>query len=250
MAIDDGTIQSASRALSLLELICIAPAPISAKAAAEHLGVALPSVYHLLKTLEVDGYVRRGSDGYSATGKVAELAAAWQSHIAPDGRALGLMRRLAASTGETAYISGWIGGDVCVEAFAEGTHAVRVAGIYVGLRGHAYARASGRVLLAFGPEHRRRQYLDSTVLEPLTPATIVDRTDLEKELEHIRSVGYAVDLAGFTAGVGCLSMPLHGQDVSRAVTVSAPESRFVDSKDRIIDAMFKVLGSARPARSE
>jgi IclR family acetate operon transcriptional repressor len=246
MAIDDGTIQSASRALSLLEFICVAPAPISARAAAEHLGVALPSVYHLLKTLEVDGYIhRRGSEGFAATGKVAELAAVWQSHIAPDRRALGLMHELAARTGETVYISGWIGGDVCVEAFAEGTHAVRVAGVYVGLRGHAYARASGRVLLAFGPPHRRRQYLDSTALEALTPATLIDRIALEAELDHIVAVGYAIDLSGFAAGVGCVSMPLQGQDVSRAITVSAPESRLVDNQERILDAMFEVLGSTR-----
>ena len=55
MAIAAGTIQSASRALSLLELICLAPAPVSAKVAAARLQIAVPSTYHLLKTLEVDG---------------------------------------------------------------------------------------------------------------------------------------------------------------------------------------------------
>lgn len=249
MAIDTGTIQSASRVLSLLEFICVAPSPVTAKTAAENVGVALPSAYHLLKTLEVDGYVRRQDSGYVGSGKLAEIASAWQSHITPGRRALALMHQLAARTGETVYISGWIGGDVCVEAFAEGGQAVRVAGVYVGLRGHAYARASGRVLLAFGPDHRRRQYLDSTRLEALTPNTFVHRDALDAELDRIVEVGYAVDLAGFTPGVSCTSMPLRDQDISRAITVSAPELRFKENEQRIHAAMTEMLAAAHADRS-
>lgn len=249
MAIEPGTIQSASRVLALLELICVARVPISARSASDHLGLALPSTYHLLKTLEVEGYIRRGPDGYTATGKIAELSAAWQSHVSPDAEALAIMNKVAARTGETVYISGWIGGDACVEAFAEGSHAVRVAGIYVGLRGHAYARASGRVLLAFGPRQRRNQYLASVQFEALTPNTVTSREEIEAELDRIIEAGYALDLAGFTAGVCCLSMPLPGQDVSRAVTVSVPETRFSENHTQLLAAMTEVLGHPASTRT-
>jgi IclR family transcriptional regulator, acetate operon repressor len=241
MAIAAGTIRSASRALALLELICLAPAPVSAKAAAERLEIALPSTYHLLKTLEVDGYIRRGAEGYSATGKVAEFAASWQSRLRPSDDALAMMNALATRTGETVYISGWIGGDVCIEAIAEGSQAVRVAGMYVGLRGHAYARASGRVLLAFSPAARREQYLGSAALEPLTPHTMTDLGAIRTELDQIADRGYAMDRSGFAPDVGCLSMPLHGQGVARAITVSAPQARFEANLEQLLALMTDVL---------
>jgi IclR family transcriptional regulator, acetate operon repressor len=250
MAIAAGTIQSASRALSLLELICLAPAPVSAKAAAARLQIAVPSTYHLLKTLEVDGYIRRGAEGYSATGKVAEFAAAWQARLRPGADVLAPMNELASRTGETVYISGWIGGDVCIEAIAEGSHAVRVAGMYVGLRGHAYARASGRVLLAFSPPALRERYFTSASLEPLTPQTMTNPKAIAAELETIVARGYAVDRSGFAADVGCLSMPLHGQGVARAITISAPQARFEANIDHLLALMTDVLGgrSSVPAR--
>jgi DNA-binding IclR family transcriptional regulator len=234
----------------LLELICLAPAPVSAKAAAAQLQIAVPSTYHLLKTLEVDGYIRRGPEGYSATGKVAEFAAAWQSRLRPGPDALAPMNALASRTGETVYISGWIGGDVCIEAIAEGSQAVRVAGMYVGLRGHAYARASGRVLLAFSPPTTRERYFSSASLEPLTPQTTTDREAIEAELDQIATRGYAVDRSGFAADIGCLSMPLHGQGVARAITISAPQARFEANFDQLLALMADVLGgrSSVPAR--
>lgn len=52
-------IQSAQRALSILECIGHSPTGITAKEIAAQLNLALATVYHLLATLRTEGYVTR-----------------------------------------------------------------------------------------------------------------------------------------------------------------------------------------------
>src|SRR5882757_10110037 len=61
---------------------------------------------------------------------------------------------MTEATGESGYVSCWTGTDVMIMAVAEGSHAVRVAGLRVGLAGDVHARSSGKTLLAFGPLSR------------------------------------------------------------------------------------------------
>ena len=155
------------------------------------------------------------------------------------------MRSVAQVTGETAYVSTWSHGDVSIVAVAEGTRAVRVAGVMVGLRGAAHARASGKVLLAFGPPSRVAKYLQSP-LEQLTPSTIADRDTLLSALAGVREAGYAIDMEEFTVGVCCLAVPVveDGYTIS-ALTVSVPVERFVDTHQELVGLLTRAV-SAEP----
>jgi IclR family acetate operon transcriptional repressor len=243
-----GTVQSLERGLRVLECIVASARRLTAAEIASEVGIALPTVYHLLKTLEVADYVGKVSGGYSITTKLIALSAASEAKMAPDQTTIDTMREIASITGETAYTSRWMFGDALVEGVAEASQAVRVAGIHVGLRGHAYARASGRVLLAFGATDMRA-YLRGTDFQPLTPKTLVDPGLIEAEVRVVKEQGYAIDLAEFTEGVCCISMPVWGSDgICRAVTVSVPEPRFETNKAHLIDQMSRAIAGAGLSR--
>jgi IclR family acetate operon transcriptional repressor len=237
-------IQSVDRALSLLEAVAIASGPVTAKQLADDQELSLPTTYHLLSTLVLRGYLRKEGRSYQFATKISELHEAFEQRRSPGLVIQALMHRVAEVTGETAYISTWQHGDVSIAAVAEGNRAVRVAGVMVGLRGHAHARASGKVLLAFGPPMRRERYLAGS-LEPLTPQTICDRGELGAILDQVRADGYAVDREEFTAGVCCVSAPvLEGESTTDALTVTMPAHRFEDEKQSIVETLLDAVRAA------
>jgi DNA-binding IclR family transcriptional regulator len=241
-------VQSVLRALSLVDAVASwAGSPTATQLAADA-GLPLPTAHHLLKTLVLAGYLARDGRTYQLAPKIAELHAAFEQQIEPGPELVRALHRLAASVGETAYVSRWVRGNVTIVAVAEGVQAVQVGGVYVGLRGHGYARASGKVLLAFGPPNRLEQYLLSSEPERLTPNTIVEPDRLRAELAAVRARGYAVDREEFAPGVCCISAPVLGDGgvlATAALTVSLPASRFDSAFDHIVHelrAEVRVLG--------
>jgi DNA-binding IclR family transcriptional regulator len=233
------TLQSVTRAVGLLEAIAEEPGT-SAQYLSQARGLQLATTYHILKTLLVHGYLTKDGKGYRLGPAVGVLAAALERDLQPDLGASVVIRRLAESVGETVYLSRWLQGDVVISAVAEGRHPVRVSGVHVGLRGHAYARASGKALLAFGPPERLRGYMAVTTLQPLTPNTPDSPERLLAEIEATRSRGYAVDNEEFATGVSCISVPVGPEGpagASIALTASMPAGRYESVREKVVDAL-------------
>jgi DNA-binding IclR family transcriptional regulator len=246
-ASQDGTrIQSVVRAAKLMLFVAENPAGRTAKEAADAFGLALPTTYHLLNTLVAEGLLRKDSRRrYSMGPKVGALSDAFlRDNVVPEW----LMRpleELAKTTGETAYLATWRGGEVRVIATVEGDHAVRVAGVHTGAIGNAHARASGKLMLAFASDEVRTHYLDAHPLEPQTEHTITDRARLEAELEAIRERGYAFDEQELMAGVGCVAAPMIDEGTVIAVlTVSAPIHRFEATREKLVAAVREAAEQA------
>ncbi len=223
-------VQSLTRGLSILELVAGHQAPLKAQDVAASSGLHMATTYHLLNTLVHAGYLRKDDGAFTLSSKVAELYSQYDRHLRPSPASLAAMHRLAAVSEETAYVSRWHQGDVTIAGVAEGRRAVRVTGLHIGVRGHAHARASGKVLLAFGPPDRLDEYLARTPLQPRTGRTIVEPAALRKELEAIRRRGYSIDREEFVEGVCCIAAPvLDGTgSASVALTITIPATRFAE----------------------
>ena len=241
------TIRSVSRAARILLLFAEREGR-TAKEVAVALELAVPTCHHLLNTLVAEGLLTKDSRRqYHLGPRVGALSDAFLRRIAPQEQLVAELRRLAQTTGETGYLSGWRNDDVVVLASVEGTHAVRVAGLHAGFTGDAHARSSGKLLLALAPAVARDLYLDSRQLARLTRHTIVQRDLLESELVRIRQRGYAFDEEEFREGVACVSAPVIDDGlVSAAFTVSAPVERFRERRREFVEA---VLAAARAVSS-
>ena len=154
------------------------------------------------------------------------------------------MRRLAETTGETAYLSAWQDGQVVAQAAIEGSSAVRVGRIHTELRGHEHARASGKVMLAQLDPDALDAYLAAHPLDRLTAQTIDDEEGLRVQLDAVRECGYAFDETEFTPGVGCVSAPIReGGICVGCFTISAPIERFEQNRHELTAAV--VVQAAR-----
>lgn len=239
-----GTVRSVQRALDLMSTIASFEHPPQAKDLADKLGLPLPTAFHLLKTLVDAGYLIKESKTYWLGPEIPRLNAALERAYAIPGWMREALARLAYDSGETANICRWRNNDVEIVAVVEGRNAVRVAGHAIGLRGNAHARASGKVLLAFGPSSRRQHYLAGPLVA-ITPKTICSPDELEAELATVIQDGYGLDQEEFISGVCCVSAPFRDSDaISAAIAVTVPADRFRERTSELIAAVVAAAGMA------
>jgi IclR family acetate operon transcriptional repressor len=223
-------IQSAARALEIVDSLAAHVDAVTARELATKLGIKLPTVYHLLNTLTHSGYAEKVGTGYLLSGdKISHLYASFMRSLRVEPAVVSAVQRLAGRTRETVYAARLIGDSAVIVNVAEGSQAVRVGNLYPGLRGNEHARAAGKVLLAFLPEDRLDAYIRDNPMTRLTPHTITDHDALRAELMTIREHGYALDREEFVEGVYCLSAPVmrNGSAMPAiAISVTIPSHRF------------------------
>lgn len=83
-------------------------------------------------------------------------------------------------------------------------------------------------------------------LTRITPHTITTRARLSKELEHVRSDGYAIDYEENEAGVICVAAPVaaHPDGTVAAISVSGPASRVDERRTEAFSALVRDCAGA------
>ncbi|WP_053383548.1 IclR family transcriptional regulator [Leucobacter celer] len=225
-----------SRGMAVFEHIVTA-GRVTAKQIAADRGLSLGVCYHVLRTLEADGYVIRGSGGVYELGPHGfALGRGLQRHseIAPELAVI--LTRLFNATAETAFIAEWTGGAVLLRHFLTSNQTLSVGGLEVGYTGDMHARASCKSILAHLPVEQVETLFSGVPLQRLTPRTVTDLDGLLMELTRVRAQGYAVDEEEFVEGMRCVSAPYFTPDGAPAgsFTVSAPTERFERKRLRLV----------------
>jgi DNA-binding IclR family transcriptional regulator len=239
-------VQSVVRALNIIDIVGASREPLRAQAIATEANLHLATASHLLTTLVHVGYLERTGRSYRlAPGKILDLSAKVEQDLQPSPLALRHLQTVVERTRETAYLSSLHKGSVTITAVEEGDHAVRVADLRVGLSGNIHARASGKALLAFGPEsHLERLQLADGELAQRTEFTIRTLDQLREDLEQTRARGYALDQQEYALGVGGMAVPLFegAQWPRTALSITVPLHRFSDPENfqHYVDVMLEV----------
>ena len=242
-----GRIQSVARALAIMDAIA-ANKSMRAQEVASETHLNLTTAVHILNTLAEAGYLAKHGRSYSlSTEKVLWLYTQLQADVRPSPAVLEALHRVTQATGESGYVSCWTGDDVMIVAVAEGSHAVRVAGLQVGLAGDIHARSSGKCLLAFAPEARAERVLARGPLRRRTPNTIVDVEVMREELAAIRQRGYAIDREEYLEGVRGIAVPLRlGEQYPHcALTITMPAARSQANEGRCTQALLDAAAAVR-----
>ncbi|NKB61647.1 MAG: hypothetical protein GKR95_16065 [Gammaproteobacteria bacterium] len=95
---------------------------------------------------------------------------------------------------------------------------------FIGLRTDVYSTASGKVLLSNLERGSLDAILKNIQLHAITPYTLTDINEFEKELLLTKERNYALDLQEHSLGLQCIAVPvlnLHSQCVA-AISVSCP----------------------------
>ncbi|MGE0847150.1 MAG: IclR family transcriptional regulator [Flavobacteriaceae bacterium] len=233
------TVQAVRHLADILRCVSKAPAPIGVNEVARQVGLDKSSVSRLLASLEQERFVQRGPDGRVRVG-TGLLAV-----VAPLMRDLGLSTRmrpsleaLAKRIGETVNLSIWGDGEAVSVVQALGSNAVTHFAT-PGRTNPPHCTASGKVLLAFGPTDAAERVLAGPLARH-TESTVTDPAALRRELEAVRSRGFAVNEGEFEADVSAVSAPVFDLDASvlGALTVTVPAYRFDERRrDELIAAI-------------
>ena len=192
-------------------------------------------------TLETKGYLVHDleADRYRIGPRLFSLGKAYERSHSLISLARPILRELVRRTGESATLYVVEGTERLVLAREEGSHTLRYS-LVEGQRLPLYTGASGKVLLAYGPESLHRKILKKAMLRPLTKNTIIDPESLRREFEIIRKQKY-----GFSAGErsidgGALAAPVfsHEGQICATIGIAGPIERIRDHLTEYIGALI------------
>jgi IclR family KDG regulon transcriptional repressor len=213
----------------------------SASELAQVLDLHRSIVYRILATLERRGFVtqtdRRGR--FRLGLKLVELGNVVLASIDVRQVAHPIMARLVRETGESAFLT-VVSGDesVCIDKI-DSPQRIRVT-LTIGGRHPLHAGASNKILLAYLPPDTINQFI-AKGLEPITPNTITDPTQLREDLAMIRQQGWAYSVGELTPGVAAVAVPLWDSNgtVVAAVSIAGLASRFGEDRLPMLISMTR-----------
>jgi IclR family acetate operon transcriptional repressor len=217
------------RSFALLEAIAASPTPLAVGDLIEKLALPRATVYRLVEWLLNEGFlVREPMRKRLVIGdRLSDLSwNALRAAVAMAPRRT-LIEALVRETGETCHIGTIDGNRIIYLDRVESAAWPLQLHLTVGSRVPLHATAIGKLFLALSPSRQRRALLAAAELEPLTPATIIDQTRLDQELECIRDQGFAIDDQEFLAGVVAIAVPITNRrgEIRAGLAVQAPEAR-------------------------
>lgn len=185
------------------------------------------TAHRLLAAMESEGLVVRGLTQNTYRLGPAVVAMGVHALRTSDLRATvrPALDFLAEKTGETATLEILSDNEMLTLDEVSGPHLVSAA-VEIGMRWPLHATSTGKAILAHLPEEQRRRLLKPP-LAKLTPATITNSLELRRELEHIRSVGYATGLEELEVGFNAVGVAFWGPmgNVVGAISVGGPTHR-------------------------
>lgn len=238
-------IRSVARAARLIRLVAGTPDGITAEMARTHLGVSLPTAYHLLNTLADEGIFDKYERRYHLGPAAGVIADAYLRQASVPPYLTAPLAELSRVLGETVTLCIWRNGGVWEVAVHEGSKPLQVGGRGMSLQQDLHARASGKLLLSTLDEADLEHYLEANPLSRRTANTITDIEALKKELRLTRERGWAMEYEECDEGVACLAAPVRrGNERVAAYTLGAPAWRLTENKERYLEALFAAAADA------
>ena len=216
------------KALSIIDLLGTSSEGKRLTEIARDLGLPLSTVHRLLAVLRKTGYVSKDatSGRYVLGTKLLRLQVQVMGSLTLTRTALPVLRRLANQLEGAANLSILQLGRVL---YLESVPSDRSISLYTppGKTAPAHCTAMGKVLLAHLDQEDLEAALAANPLERFTEQTITCRSALVRELERIRSEGFAIDNQEWVSGVRCVAAPIrnHAGEVIAAVSISAPAAQ-------------------------
>ncbi|MFD9935415.1 IclR family transcriptional regulator [Streptomyces massasporeus] len=218
------------RAMRLLETVAGHEYGAPAKQLARETGLALPTTYHLLRTLVHEGYLRRDK-GLFFLGAAAERLSSSGARQKRRSTVVDALAHWRDVLGVPVYYAVYREGEIEVMCVSDspGTPAVEE---WADFRETGHAHAIGQCLLSQLDEDARRDHLDRYPVQPLTPYTVRDNHSLLRRLERIRRMEPVTERQEYALGTVCAAIPLTLGTTAATMAISLPAHQ----ADRLLPA--------------
>ncbi|WP_406841271.1 IclR family transcriptional regulator [Streptomyces sp. AHU1] len=227
-------IGSVQRAMRLLEAVASREQGAPAKQLAREAGLALPTAYHLLRTLVHEGYLRRDRGLFFLGEAVERLSGSGARQ-----KRRSTMRDTLAHWRDTidapVYYAVYREGEIEVMCVADAPANPAVEE-WADFRETGHAHALGQCLLAQLDERSRRDHLDRHPVQPITPYTVRDEDRLLRRLERAGRMEPVIERQEYALGTVCAAVPVTAGSSAAAVAFSLPSHQ----ADRLMPAARKL----------
>lgn len=222
-----GAVQSVGRTFAILEAMAAAGGTASLTRLSGDVGLPLPTIHRLVRTLVALGYVwQDGSRQYVLGTRLIPLGEASSGVVRVLARPY--LRSLMEASGESANLAVLEGDEVTYVAQVQSQRTVRMF-TEVGGRVTAHSTATGKALLSTLGESELAALVRRQGLPGRTDTTLTDPERLRRELDQVRARGYAMDDQEHEVGVRCVAVPLPDPALRTAVSLSGPAARLDDA---------------------
>jgi IclR family acetate operon transcriptional repressor len=221
----------------ILEVFRQSPEPLSLNQVTQRVRGAKSSVFRVIHTLQVLGYLdRNGADQYRLSPIISSQIPNQLTRRLIEF-ALPAMTDLNREFRETVSLAVLFANHIEVVRVMESPQKVQMGNI-VGSIIPPHASSLGKSITAFLSEPRRDHLLRAYGMVPITPSTITDELAFHKELDQVRAQGYAVDMEESALGGCCFGAPIFDEidQAVAAVSVSIPKMR-LDNEQRVVSAV-------------
>lgn len=213
-------IGSVQRAMRLLEAVAAHEEGAPAKQLAREAGLALPTAYHLLRTLTHEGYLRR-VQGVYVFGPAAERisgSGAQQNRRSTIGDVLAHWRD---AIGVPVYFAVYREGEVEVVDIADtpGSPAVEE---WADFRQTAHAHAIGQCLLSQLGTDEQREHLARYPVQSITPYSVRDDRTLLRRLGSLSRMQPVMERQEYALGTVCAAVPITVGTTAATLAISLP----------------------------
>jgi len=200
------------RALGMLEAVAHEPEGLSNAEISRKLEIPKSSASYILRTLVKHGYLNRDANSgkYRVGLKILSLSRGALSGLDVRELALPIMRHLMEKTNLTCHLAILDGPEAVYIEKVEPQGFIRMD-TWVGRRMRVHATSVGKALVAHIPQQQLEKILAERSMEKRTPKTITSLGRLLKELEKVRTLGYAVDDEENNLGARCVGAPVFNQ---------------------------------------
>jgi DNA-binding IclR family transcriptional regulator len=204
------------------------------------LGLSKAAVHRLLASLRSRGLIAFDDEArrYSLGPMALVLGLTCLDRLDVRQVAAAEMRTLSAQTRETVTLS-VRAGDTRVYVDQVTPNREIIMSVSIGVPFPLHAGASSKAFLAFLPPAEVDTYL-SHKLSKLTPATVTDTRRLRKDLQEIRTRGWAKSFEERQSGAASVAAPVfdHSGIPAAVVSVCGPVGRFEEELDRCVASLM------------
>jgi DNA-binding IclR family transcriptional regulator len=237
-------IGSVQRAMRLLECVAGHQYGAPAKQLARETRLALPTAYHLLRTLVHEGYLRR-EKGLFFLGEAAERLGGSGAEQKRRSTVVDTLARWRDAIGVPVYYAMYRDGEIEVMCVSD-TPGIPAVEEWADFRETGHAHAIGQCLLSQLDEDARRDHLDRYPVQPVTPYTVRDEHTLLKRLERMRRMTPVIERQEYALGTVCAAIPLTVGTTAATMAISLPlhqADRLLPAAERLQHEVGRLLGS-------
>lgn len=223
-------VDAVTKALEILDCFSAHETELSLNQLCEKTGLYKSRVHRLCGTLITSGYlVRTSRTNYRLGPKLMILGKVYEKTNSLRSIAAPFMKKLTEATGESTALF-VIDNFKCICMAREMGSSRLVYSINEGDFMELHPTASGRVLLAYADEKFTDKVLDRADFVRFTPATLVDKDEIKRELAAIRERGYALNKEERELGIAAIAAPIFDFEnkVPAALAIVGPVHRFND----------------------